>query len=64
MLIDVHGHIGRILPDRGEFIDVTNLIAKMDAWGVEKTCILPLSETPEDAYLECNTEDVIAACCN
>jgi uncharacterized protein len=62
MLIDVHGHIGRILPDRREFIDVTNLIAKMDAWGIDKTCVLALSETPEGAYLECNTEDVIAAC--
>lgn len=28
MLIDVHGHIGRIVPDRREFIDATNLIAK------------------------------------
>ena len=62
MLIDVHGHIGRILPDRREFIDVTNLIAKMDAWGIDKTCVLPLSEHPEGAYLECNTEDVITAC--
>jgi predicted TIM-barrel fold metal-dependent hydrolase len=62
MLIDIHGHIGRILPDRREFVDVTNLIAKMDAWGIDKTCILPLSETPEGAYLECNTEDVITAC--
>jgi predicted TIM-barrel fold metal-dependent hydrolase len=62
MLIDVHGHIGRVLPDRSEFVDVTNLIAKMDAWGIDVTCILPLSEHPEGAYLECNTEDVIAAC--
>jgi predicted TIM-barrel fold metal-dependent hydrolase len=62
MLIDIHGHIGRILPDRREFIDVTNLIAKMDAWGIDKTCVLPLSEHPEGAYLECNTEDVITAC--
>lgn len=62
MLIDVHGHIGRVLPDRREFVDVTNLIAKMDAWGIDKTVILPLSEHPEGAYLECNTEDVIAAC--
>ena len=62
MLIDVHGHIGRIVPDRREYIDVTNLIAKMNAWGIDKTCILPLSEHPEGAYLECNTEDVIAAC--
>lgn len=62
MIIDVHGHIGRILPDRREFVDVTNLIAKMDAWGIDKTCVLPLSEHPEGAYLECNTEDVITAC--
>jgi predicted TIM-barrel fold metal-dependent hydrolase len=62
MLIDVHGHIGRVSPDRREFVDVTNLIAKMDAWGIDKTCILPLSEHPEGAYLECDTEDVIAAC--
>ncbi len=62
MLIDIHGHIGRILPDRREYIDVTNLIAKMDAWGIDKTCILPLSEHPEGAYLESDTEDVLAAC--
>ncbi|NMB98036.1 MAG: amidohydrolase family protein [Clostridiaceae bacterium] len=62
MLIDVHGHIGRIVPDRKEFIDVTNIIAKMDAWGIDKTCVMALSEHPEGAYLECNTEDVITAC--
>jgi len=62
MLIDVHGHIGRIVPDRREFIDVTNLIAKMDAWDIDVTCVLALSEHPEGAYLESGTEDVIAAC--
>jgi len=62
MLIDVHGHIGRILPDRREFIDATNLIAKMEAWGIDRTCVLPVSEHPEGAYLESDTEDVIAAC--
>jgi predicted TIM-barrel fold metal-dependent hydrolase len=62
MRLDIHGHIGRVLPDRREFIDVTNLIAKMDAWGIDVTCILPLSETPEGGYLECGTEEVIAAC--
>ncbi len=62
MVIDVHGHIGRISPDRREFVDVTNLIAKMDAWDIDVTCILPLSEHPEGAYLECDTEDIIAAC--
>lgn len=62
MLIDIHAHIGRVLPDRREFIDAANLIAKMDAWGIDRSCILPLSEHPEGAYLECDTEDVIAAC--
>jgi len=62
MLIDVHGHIGRVLPDRREFVDVTNLIAKMDAWGIDRTCILALSEHPEGAYLEADTEDVFQAC--
>ncbi len=62
MLIDVHGHIGRVMPDRREFIDVTNIIAKMDAWGIDRTCVLPLSEHPEGAYLECNTQDVIREC--
>jgi predicted TIM-barrel fold metal-dependent hydrolase len=62
MLIDVHGHIGRILPDRSEFIDVANLLAKMDAWGIDVTCVLALSEHPEGAYLESDTEDVLAAC--
>jgi uncharacterized protein len=62
MLIDVHGHIGRVLPDRNEFVDATNLIAKMDAWGIDRTCILALSEHPEGAYLEADTEDVFLAC--
>jgi hypothetical protein len=62
MLIDVHGHIGRIVKDKNEYIDVKNLICKMDAWGIDITCVLPLSETPEGAYLNCNTYDVIKAC--
>lgn len=62
MLIDVHGHIGRVLPDRSEIIDVVNLIAKMDAWGIDKCCVLALSEHPEGAYMGSDTEDVLAAC--
>jgi len=62
MLIDVHGHIGRISPDRREFIDVTNLIAKMDHWGIDRACVLPVSEGPETLCLEADTKDVIAAC--
>lgn len=62
MLIDVHGHIGRIVRDINEYIDVSNMISKMDRWGIDITCVLPLSETPEGAYLNCNTYDVIRAC--
>lgn len=62
MLIDIHGHIGRVVPDRLEFVDPTNLIAKMDHWGIDKTCVMALSEHPEGAYLESDTEDVVAAC--
>ena len=61
MLIDVHGHLGRVLTDRREFMDVTNVIAKMDAWGIDLTCMMALSEHPEGAYLESSTEDVLAA---
>ncbi len=62
MLFDVHGHIGGLSSDRREFVDPTNLIAKMDAWGIDKTCVLPVGEHPEGPYLESDTEDVIAAC--
>jgi uncharacterized protein len=62
MLIDVHGHLGRVCMDRREFMDVTNVIAKMDAWGIDLTCMMALSEHPEGAYLESSTEDVLAAC--
>jgi predicted TIM-barrel fold metal-dependent hydrolase len=62
MLIDVHAHIGRVVPDRREFMDAASLIVRMDAWGIDIACVLPLSEQPEGAYLECDTEDVLAAC--
>jgi len=42
MLIDVHGHIGRIVLDRREFMDAANLIARMDAWKIDVTCVLPV----------------------
>lgn len=61
MLIDVHSHLGRVVPDRRETIDAVNLIAKMDSWGVDRAVVLPLSEQPEGGYLECDTEDVLAA---
>jgi len=62
MLIDVHAHIGRILPDRKEMLDASSLIEKMDVWNIQKACVLALSETPEAEYLESDTEDVIREC--
>ena len=62
MLIDIHSHIGRLSPDRREFIDVTNLIAKMDAWGIDRSCVLAASESPECGILDASSSDVAAAC--
>ena len=62
MLIDVHAHIGRIFPDLSKFLDVTDLIHKMDVWGIDRSCVLCLSEHPEAEYQDSDTEDVIAAC--
>lgn len=62
MLIDVHTHIGRLSPDPQECTDATSLIAKMDAWGVRISCVLPVSDFPDGGYRACNTQDVIAAC--
>lgn len=62
MLIDVHAHIGRLVPDRSRFLDVTDLILKMDAWGIDRACVHGLSEHPEAHYQDSDTEDVLAAC--
>jgi len=62
MLIDVHAHLGRLHRDRRKFLDVTDLILKMDAWGIERACVHCLSEHPEAEYQESDTEDIIAAC--
>ncbi|MFH1740190.1 MAG: hypothetical protein ABIH23_14370, partial [bacterium] len=62
MLIDVHAHIGRVFPDRSKFLEVTDLIHKMDVWGIDRSCVHCLSEHPEAAYQDSDTEDVIAAC--
>ena len=62
MLIDVHAHLGRLHRDRRLFLDVTDLVRKMDAWGIDRACVQSLSEHPEAEYLECDTEDILAAC--
>ncbi len=62
MLIDVHAHIGRIVLDRREFMDAANLIARMDAWRIDRACVLPVCEHSEAPYLEAYTADVLAAC--
>lgn len=61
-MIDVHGHIGRMSMDRDDYFDVRELLRKMNGWGIETTCILPLTDCAEGRYLESTTEDVIAAC--
>lgn len=62
MLIDVHTHIGLLTDDEQEFMEADDLIAKMDAWGIDRACVLPLSEHPEGGYLHCYTRDVLRAC--
>ena len=64
MFIDVHGHIGRTGANakRSEQVDATTLIRNMDILKIEKTCVLPLSDSPEGWYLKSTTEDIITAC--
>ncbi len=62
MLIDVHAHLGLLVPDVTEQMDGANLVAKCDAWGVDMACVLPLSEHPEGGYLASDTLAVLAAC--
>ncbi|MBI3947508.1 MAG: amidohydrolase family protein [Armatimonadetes bacterium] len=62
MLIDVHAHIGRIVKQRKEALDGTHLICKMDEWGIDRACVLGLSETPEAEYQDSDTEDVLREC--
>lgn len=59
MIIDIHLHSGLLINDPKEFIDEKNLIEKMKIWGINKACLLPLSETPEGNYRFNNTEDII-----
>ena len=62
--IDVHGHIGRTAGGgkHSEQVEATTLIRNMDILGIDKTCVLPLSDCPEGWYLKSSTEDIIAAC--
>ena len=62
MLIDVHAHIGRVGRRRGDTLSPEQLIERMDAWGIERACVLALSDVPEGWYLHNSTDDVIAAC--
>ena len=62
MLIDVHAHVGRVGRKRTDTLSAEQLVAKMDAWGIDKACVLPLADCPEGWYLRNTTEDVLAAC--
>lgn len=62
MIIDIHLHIGLLTKNSDEFIDGSNLVEKMEKWGIDIGCVLPLSETPEGNYRFSTTEDVINTC--
>jgi len=62
MMIDVHAHIGRIGRRRADTLSAEELLQKMDAWGIEKACVLPLHDCPEGWYLQSTTEDILGAC--
>jgi len=62
MLIDVHTHIGQVRPRPECILDVDNLLRKMDAWNIDRSCVLPLSEFPDPNYRDSTTEDILAAC--
>lgn len=62
MIIDVHAHIGRVGRRRSDTLSAEQLVAKMDAWGIERACVLPLSNSPEGWYLGNSTDQIIAAC--
>lgn len=62
MLIDIHAHIGRVGRRRADTLSAEQLVAKMDAWGIERACVLPLADCPEGWYLHNTTDDVLAAC--
>jgi predicted TIM-barrel fold metal-dependent hydrolase len=63
-IIDIHSHIGRSTwtGTRSEQVDASTLIRNMDILGIEKTCVLPLSDSPEGWYLKSSTEEIIIAC--
>jgi len=62
VLIDVHAHIGQVRPRPECILDVDDLLHKMDAWGIDRACVLPLSEHPDPNYRDSKTKDVLAAC--
>ena len=41
-MIDVHAHIGRVGRRRTDTLSAEQLVTKMDAWGIERDCVLPL----------------------
>jgi hypothetical protein len=62
VLIDIHTHIGRVGPRRSDTLSPEQLVAKMDAWGIDRACVLPLADCPEGWYLHNTTDDVLRAC--
>jgi hypothetical protein len=62
VIIDVHAHIGRCGKRRTDTLSAEQLLQKMDAWGIQKACLLPLHDCAEGWYLQSTTEDILSAC--
>jgi len=62
MLIDIHAHIGRIRPHPDATLDVDDLIRIMDAWGIDRACVLALGDHANPHYRDNDSECVLAAC--
>ncbi|MFH0965784.1 MAG: amidohydrolase family protein [Planctomycetota bacterium] len=62
MIIDVHTHIGWL--DRAPEYHITadDVIRNMERWGIDRSCVLPLADSPEGGYRFSTTEQVLAAC--
>lgn len=65
-MIDFHTHLGRHgkpnETERTYGLEAPELVCKMDEWGIEKSVVLPLCDSPEGWYYRSSTDDVIAYC--
>ncbi len=65
-MIDFHTHLGRFgrsTPEERTYgLEAPELVCKMDEWGIDKSVVLPLSDSPEGWYYRASSDDVLAYC--